>query len=392
MSTIGMYVTSDVDPWAVEGQIGLRDARMAFSALLAPAPHEPIDVRAGVLLSGDSEGFDGSCHTGLRVQAAQSMSLTVEPGNCVIATEDGPYICTLNRTARLHLEPASRYMNRIDLVVARVYDDISETLLPSKGRHFCIEVWTGDPSPTTPVAPEPDGIGWIPLAQVRVQADTTQITAEQITDLRGPGLATRGGLRVLHGRDARADSPAFRQPGAFPGEQRWVTESAFAAQVWQGGGEDRTRHGWHGVHNAATHTASPGPGDWLWLRGGGALREVCSVTIPDPGVPYSIYPTGRVVTRQSPNTAVDVHIKVHDPNTGPAVNWTGYETGNTDADSRHVFGVPPLRNGPFTGEIQVFLTVQVIRTNNPEFGAAYRGDDVGDNLLSVEVWPLSRRL
>ncbi|WP_338601597.1 hypothetical protein [Saccharopolyspora sp. SCSIO 74807] len=257
MSTVSMYVTSDVDPWAVEGQIGLRDARMAFSALLAPEPHKPIDVRPGVMVSGDSEGFDGSCHTGLRVQAAQSMSLTVECGSCVITTEDGPYICTLNTTARLHLEPASRYMNRIDLVVARVYDDLSESLLPSQGRrHFCIEVWSGDPSPTMPAAPEPDGIGWIPLAKVRVPADTTQITAEHITDLRGPGLATRGGVRILHGQDARPESPVFRQPGAHPGEQRWVTGSVFAAQVWHGGGEDRTVHGWHGVHNAATHTAS----------------------------------------------------------------------------------------------------------------------------------------
>ncbi|MFI0468344.1 hypothetical protein ACH347_30040 [Saccharopolyspora sp. 5N102] len=176
-----MYVTSGVHPWAVEDRIGLRDARMAFSALLAPAPHEPVEVRAGVLLSGDSEGFDGSCHTGLRVQAAQSMSLTVERGSCVIATKDGPYVCTLDTTARLRLEPASRYMSRVDLVVARVYDDLSETLCPSKQRrHFCIEVWTGDPSPTTPAMPEPDGIGWIPLANIRVPADTTQLTQEHI--------------------------------------------------------------------------------------------------------------------------------------------------------------------------------------------------------------------
>jgi hypothetical protein len=86
MPTVSMYVTSDVDPWAVEDRIGLRDARMAFSALLSPAPHEPGEVRAGVLLSGDSDSVDGSCHTGLRVQAAQSMSLTVERGSCVIAT------------------------------------------------------------------------------------------------------------------------------------------------------------------------------------------------------------------------------------------------------------------------------------------------------------------
>lgn len=393
MSTIGMYVTSDIDPWAVEARIGLRDARMAFSALLAPAPHEPNEARAGVLLSGDSEGFDGTAPTGLRVQAAQSMSLTVERGSCVITTEDGPYVCTLDTTARLRLDPASRYMNRVDLVVARVYDDLSGTLCSAhERRHFCIEVWTGDPSPTTPPVPAPDGIGWIPLAKIRVSADTTQLTQEHITDLRGPGLATRGGVRVLYGKDARPDSTAFRQAGAYPGERRWVVESGFAAQVWHGGGEDRMTHGWHGTHNAMTYTATPGPGDWLWLRGGGALREVCSVTIPDPGVPYTIYPTGRVVVRQSPNTAVDVHIKVHDPNTGQAVNWDGGETGAADSDTRQVYGVPPLRYGPFVGEIRVFLTAQVIRTDNPEFGVAYRGDDIGDNTLSVEVWPLPRRV
>ncbi|WP_263250711.1 hypothetical protein [Saccharopolyspora rosea] len=373
---------SDVDPWAVEGQIGLRDARLALSALLTPAAGDRLAVTSGVLLGGDSHSIGGHTHTALRVQPAQQMSVTVQPGQAVIDTAHGPYVCTLDATVTLRVAPASRSMNRVDLVVARVHDDLHPDLC-SHHRRFQIEVWTGDPSPTVPLRPEPEGVGWIPLAQVRVNADATEITAEAITDLRGPGLAARGGTTVLYETDAEPGSPAYRAPGAYPGAQRWVNAPGrFPHQVWCGA----DRGGWQAVHNAACHTAHPAPGDWLWVRGGGALREICSVTVPDPGVPYSIYPTGRAVLRQSPRTAVDVHVKIHDPNTGLAVNWVGTETSD-GGDTRQVYSVPPVRYGPLTGDTHVHLTAQVVRSDNPEMGFAFRGSDVGDNLLSVEVWP-----
>ncbi|MFI0465333.1 hypothetical protein ACH347_14750 [Saccharopolyspora sp. 5N102] len=385
LSSLNFAVVSEISPWAVEGEVGLRDARLSFAAVLAPDPGERFAVSSGVLLGGDSHGIGGSTHTGLRVQAAREMAVTVEPGSAVIDTDHGPYVCTLDVAATLRLEPASRSQNRIDLIVARVYDDLHPDLCSPHGhRHFRLEVWTGDPSPTVPLRPEPLGHAWIPLAEVRVQADTTEVRDADITDLRGPGLATRGGVSVLYGADADPESGVYRLPGAYPGAQRWVHgEGRFPHQVWCGGGHG----GWQAVHNALCHTASPAPGDWLWVRGGGALRELCSVTVRDPGVPYSIFPTGRAVLKQSPRTAVDVHTKVDDPNTGPAVNWSGTETPD-GGDTRHVYAVPPVRFGPLTGDTRVYLTAQVIRTDNPEFGFAFRGDDIGENLLSVEVWPL----
>ena len=49
--------------------------------------------------------------------------------------------------------------------------------------------------------------------------------------------------------------------------------------------------------------------------------------------------------------------------------------------------MPPVRYGPLTGETCVYLAAQVVRSDNPEMGFAFRGSDVGDNLLSIEVWP-----
>lgn len=384
MPSLSFSVVSDISPWAVEGEIGLRDARMLFSAVLAPDPGERLAVSSGVLLGGDSHGVGGCTHTALRVQAARGMAVTVASGSAVIDTDHGPYIGTLEQAVTLRLEPASRSQNRIDLVVARVHDDLHPDLCSPHGhRHFQIEVWTGDPSPTVPVRPEPLGRGWIPLAEVRVGADATEIWDSDITDLRGPGLATRGGIPVFYGADTDPESGAYRLPGSYPGAQRWIhSEGRFPHQVWRGGGHG----GWQAVHNAMCHTASPAPGDWLWVRGGGALREICSVTVRDPGVPYTVFPTGRAVLKQSPRTAVDVHIKLDDPNTGRAVNWVGTET--MDGDTRQVYSVPPVRFGPLTGDTRVYLTAQVIRCDNPEFGFAFRGSDVGENLLSVEVWPL----
>lgn len=378
MSTLGTHVVSNIDPWAVEGEIGLRDARMALGALLTPTADSVPAVQSGVLLSGDSHGVGGTTHTALRILAAQDMAVTVAPGSCVIDTDHGPYVCTLDTTATLRLAPASRSMNRIDLVIARVSDDLHPDLCsPCHTRQFAVEIWTGDPSPTIPLPPEPTGTGWIPLAQIRVNADTTQLTDEVISDVRGPGLPARGGIPVHHDPTAAAVHAA----GPYPGARRWIHGCALPDQYWPGG-----RDGWKAVPSGTCHTAAPGAGDWLWLRGGGARREVCSVSISDPGVPYSIYPTGRVSVRQSPRTAVDAQIRLHDAETGPLVNWTGTETGD-GADTRHVYNVAPVRFGPFTGDLTVHLVIAVVRTETPEHGVAYRGDDIADNLLSVEVWP-----
>ncbi|MBB5154948.1 hypothetical protein [Saccharopolyspora phatthalungensis] len=386
MVALGTSVTSAYDPWAVQSRVGLTDARLALDSVLMPRPNlSYIDYRSGIMASGDTAGVGGSSHMAMRVKPATSgLAVTVEMGNAVINTPGlGAYMCALDSVKTLSLAASSSTTNRIDLIIARVYDDLNPAIASASGvRKFAVEVWQGDPSTNTPAEPVPTPTsGWHPLAAVKVNKNATAITTTDITDKRGPGLVARGGMRSLFGPDALPGSSAYSEAGAYPGDQRWVHASGFQHQVYYG-----SPQGWRGVHNCMVYTANPPLGQMLWTLGAGNLKSVCSVTIPDPGTPYMIYPTARLVTQQSPGTAVDVHTKVDDPITGSAVNWVGDDTGNVNADTRHVYSVPPIMYGELTGQHTVYLTAQVIATTTGG-GFGYRGNDVGHNLLSVCVYP-----
>ncbi|PKW15918.1 hypothetical protein [Saccharopolyspora spinosa] len=381
MVALGSSMASAVDPWAVQSRIGLTDARLALDSVLMPRPNlSYIDYRSGVMASGDA----GTSHMAMLVKpAASGLAVTVEMGNCVINTPGmGAYMCALDSVKTLNLAASSATTNRIDLIVARVYDDLNPALASASGvRKFAVEIWTGDPATGIPTRPVPTvNAGWHPLAEVRVNKNATTISASDITDLRGPALVARGGMRSLYGADAEPTSDAYAEPGAYPGDQRWVHTSGFQHQVYYGAGQ-----GWRGVHNAQVFNANPPAGERKWVLGAGRLEAICSVTIPDPGVPYMIFPTGRLAVLQSPGTAVHAHIKLTKPD-GPAVNWVGDDTGNVNADTNHVYSIPPLMFGELTGSTSVYLTAQVIASPNGG-GFGYRGSDTGHNLLSVVVYP-----
>lgn len=390
MVSQGTVVPSTYQPWAVQSRIGLVDARMALDSLLMPTPNlSYVDYRSGVFANGDTGGVGGSSHMALRVQPGTGMSVTVEMGHCVINTPgQGAYMCALDSRKTLTLTGSGISTNRVDLVVARVYDDLNSAIAsPSGTRQFTVEVWQGDPSTGTPVAPLPTPVnGWIPLAQVYVGAGVGSLTSANITDTRGPGLVTRGGMRALYGADAAVGSAAFVEAGAYPGDQRWCHNNGFQHQVFYGSGSDPTTSGWRGVHNCLSYSVTPAPGDQTWIKGVGSVGEICRITIPYPGTPCMIYPTARAYLYLSYNTSVDLTITLDSPS-GPTVNWDRRDSWGRPWDSDHVFNVVPHMWGPITSARDVVLWGAVRECPGTDFGFAWRGNDIGQTYMQVLVYP-----
>lgn len=386
MVALGTSVQSAIDPWAIQSRIGLTDARLAMDTMLMPVPNlSYIDYRSGVMASGDTEGVDGSGHMAMKVKPATTgLAVTVEVGNCVINTPgQGAYMCALDSLTTLDLEPSSATANRIDLVIARVHDDLNPAIASASGvRKFTIEVWTGDGSTGTATQPQPSPAeGWIPLASVAVNKGVDTVTTADIKDLRGPGLVARGGMRGLYGTDTELDSTAFQEPGAYPGDQRWVHSNGFQHQVYYGGGS--SRGGWRGVHNCLLYSAYPPAGDTVWTKGWGATRELARVTIPYPGTPFMVYASARAFVVISPKTSVDFRIRA---SAAGWVNWMR-EPNWDDIDRRHVPNVAPIMFGPFTDTVDIYLDASVRDAKSSSHGFAYRGNDTGQTRLSVLVYP-----
>ncbi|WP_181771292.1 hypothetical protein [Amycolatopsis pittospori] len=391
MVSLGASAVSAVDPWAVQSRIGLTDARLALASMLMPRPNlSVIDYRSGVMASGDTAGVGGSSHMAMRVKPASSgLAVTVEMGNAVINTPSmGAYMCALDAVKSLTLAAASSTTNRVDLVIARVYDDLNPAIASASGqRKFAIEVWQGDPATGTPSVPVPTPTeGWTPLAAVTVAKGATALTAADIRDLRGPGLTARGGLRALYGEDAKPTSPVFKEAGAYPGEQRWVQAPGFQHQAWYGAGSDASNSGWRGVFNCVRYYAAAPPGEQIWTSGFGAAREICRVNISDPGVPYFVYPTGRALLTLSTNSAADLRINVGSLN-GPDVNWTRFHSYGASVDKVFVPNVSPMHYGPLTGAQTLVLSCGMRDSGSQYSGFGFRGNDINQNVLSALVFP-----
>lgn len=378
-------VVSAYPPWAVQQRIGTTAGRLALNSILMPRTDSGltyIDYRSGVMASGDGD----TTHLAMQVKASTGMSVTVAQGNCVINTNgQGAYMCCLDSQKTVTIPASSATTNRYDLIVACIYDDNNTVLNSAAGtRQFTVEVLQGDGASGTPVVPAVQA-GMTPLAQVYVAANTTAITAAMITDLRGPGLVARGGMRALYGADSRPTSAAFAAAGAYPGDQRWVHNNVFQHQVYYG-----SSMGWRGVHNCLVYTANPASGSGVtWYKTVGNHVGLCSVTIPDPGTPYMIYPTGRTKLWLSPGTQADVSITYGSPN-GTYVSWSSMSTlgiGAPGPDSLMTGNIAPIMYGPFTGSLTVWLSAYLIGAPNSTYGW---GIDAGDNLstlLSVNVYP-----
>jgi hypothetical protein len=386
MVSQGAVVQSAYDPWAVQSRVGLADARLALDSVLMPRPNlSYIDYRSGVMASGDIGATGKPTHMAMRVApVANTLNVTVEMGNCVINSPgQGAYMCALDSQKTLTLAPASSTQNRIDLIVARVYDDLNTAIAsPSGVRKFCVEVWQGDYSSGTPTTPTPTPAnGWTPLAAVTINKNATSLTATNIQDLRGPGLVARGGMRALYGDDAKTTSAAFTEPGSYPGEQRWVHAPGFQHQVYYGAAQ-----GWRGAFNCLRYYASAPAGGYTFVSGFGVAREICRVTIPYPGVPFFVYPTARAKITLSAKSAADLRINVGSLN-GNDINWTRFHSFGAGGDTDHVPNIAPFHYGPFTATTDIVLSCGMRISDSQYSGFGYSGNDVGHNAISCLVFP-----
>lgn len=391
MPTYGLSVTpSNIPPWAVNQRIGTAAGRYALNTMLMPRTDSGLtytDYRSGVMASGDG----GSTHFAMQVTPGSSgMKVTVAQGNAVVNTNNqGAYMCCLDAAKTLTLNASSGSTNRYDLIVARVYDDNNSALAGSVGvRQFTVEVVQGDASQSTATVPTAPA-GAIPLASVSVAKNTSSITAAMITDLRGPGLVSRGGMRALYGSDSATSSTEFTRAGAYPGDQRWVHNNGFQHQVYYGNPPDGdpTRGGWRGVFNCMVFNASPpNTNNWIWAGypPAGPL-EWCRVHIPYPGTPFMLYPSARVHARVSSATAVEIMATLNTSN-GTIMSWSGLDIGNSPDDTTQTFNLAPIMWGPFTTAQDVLLCGHAVQSIRPGGGTiAAHGSQ--RTVLSVCVFP-----
>lgn len=390
MVALKASVTSAVDPWAVQSRVGLTDARLALNSMLMPRPNMTyIDYRSGIMASGDTGGVGGSGHMAMKVSPASGMACTVEMGNAVLNTPNqGAYMCALDSKKTLTLSASSSTTNRIDLIVARVYDDLNSALA-SGARKFTVEVWEGDPATGEPTRPTPTpASGWHPLAAIYVGKGVSTITTANVTDLRGPGLVARGGMRALYGADTARTSAAFNEPGAYPGDQRWVHTAGFQHQVYYGSNGNALQSGWRGVHNSLYYEKSAPAGGAIYNTG--SHGEIMRVTVPAIGVPFRLKPTATITLDMGYYVDAEVRLSV-DSKTGGLINWSMGSSKGFIGEGTHgdrIVNVPAYPWGIYdgSGSVDVVLSVS-IRDAIPGRGYGVTWTSSGLNKMCVEVNP-----
>jgi len=316
------------------------------------------------------------------------MQVLVNSGNCAIdSSGNGPYLAHLPSSTALALAASSATLNRYDLIIARIYDDQNPAIGSGAGiRTFSVEVWTGDGASGVPTVPTPSiSSGYIPLAAVYVAKTVTSITQGNITDLRGPAISARGGIRTLYGVDATPGSTGFTAAGSFPGERRFAYGNyTFQDQVYFGANTDPTKSGWHGVANSLFYTASPVTD--MTSGGIGSNNEICHVTVADPGVPYYIRAVGRARIYTGAGTSIEHRIHLDSLPSGPLVNWVNVNLINgSGSDVPLASSIPSLPVGPFTGAKTVYMSASVVTSTGS--GWYTLATDGVLNILSVEITP-----
>ncbi|QUH01445.1 hypothetical protein HUO13_12050 [Saccharopolyspora erythraea] len=393
MPTLKQTAVSPVDPWAVQEKISTSDARYALASTLMPASDSSfIEYVSGVMASGDG----GDTHMAAKVQPAGGMNVTVEPANIVINTENsGPYMGVVYEQETLTLAPASSSANRMDVVIARIHDDLNPALgSPAGERKLTIELWTGDDVTGVPATPTlPVSAGWHPLAYITVNSGTTTITEAMIRDARGPGLVTRGGIRPFYGADASTAGAHFSAPGAYPGEQRWMHTNGFQHQIFYGDNGDPARSGWRGVNNMLVYNANSQRDPNSWVRGWQTLATITSITIPYPGTPFMVEPTGRVAAEISIDCAIEFGIAVGSAG-GKRINWSRVSTSrdglshDPNLDTSWSVTIPGVVYGPFYDTTTIVLYSYNWAVNGSALrGWSHGGVPANHTLLQVKVTP-----
>jgi hypothetical protein len=155
---------------------------------------------AGILLGTD-----------LAVTAGAGMSVDVAAGRCVVSGTDqagqGKYLCTATGTNNLAVGVApGAGTSRIDLVVARVYDDA----VTGGGTHLWTPEIVAGTAAAAPVAPATPPSS-IVLAQLTIPSGLAAIAPGNIADRRTPAVGMGGPKPHLEARRLNVTSNANAQ-------------------------------------------------------------------------------------------------------------------------------------------------------------------------------------
>lgn len=389
MAAIGATTQSAFDPAFLHQRMDERDARYALAGLIQPAPGGVMSYRSGVFAGGAVSGttLGDANHGGLRVTVGATGSspfVQVNIGNCLIDTPgNGPYLCSLDSVKGMNLATPHATQKRIDLVVARVYDDRNAAIMTAGERKFVIQIVTGDNTSGTPVAPYSvlPANGWIPLYEVLVNANGSSLV---LTDKRGPGLTTRGGRRILYGEDAKITSAAFLEAGAYSGDQRYVVGHPFPNQTYFVSSDAGTA-GWRGDSGKLVYTVPAPLGGQAWTTGQGSVRSIVTQAIPAFGIPVVVTASGRLnCDAVSGDTQVEARTRHQG---GSLISFAEANNFGSSVDHPAVIDVSGKVVGPFTSaqtfELDAFIRVA------PHGGAgfAFTGNTVGQHLLQLVVEP-----
>lgn len=164
------------------------------------------------------------------------MSVKIAPGYCQIPFNDYAYQCWLDQEGLLNLETSDQSLGRYSYIVAyidrsKVYE-VSQTNNPGL---MCITEVKGTAS-ANPVAPSKTQIQsavgqdnpYIILAQVSVPANTSIVTASNVTDMRTK-MSLKGGIQLPGSASAA---------GIYPIQSTSSTTSQFPIKIAIIGAED----------------------------------------------------------------------------------------------------------------------------------------------------------
>lgn len=391
MASIGATVQSTLDPFAVQLKMGEADLRYALAGVVTPQPGSVMSYKSGVFVDGAISGttLGDAEHGGLRVTpgaTGANPTVLVNKGNCLIDTPgQGPYLAGLDSQKTVQLASPSSTQRRLDLIVARVYDDRNTAIASAAGdRRFVVQAVTGDNTSGTPVLPTSTlpVNGWIPLASVLVEANGTTLT---ITNLRGPGLVARGGRRILYGADAKITSAAFLEAGAYAGDQRYVVGHPFPNQTYYVS-SDAGVAGWRGdsgklVYTQNVPTASPAN---LRIQGNSSAQaDLVSITIPAFGIPVVLTPAARINPVQDKELNWELRTLVN----GSVVNFAGTDSFAWGGSVSKAQSVAGLTVGPFTAAATAKADVFFRFSPSMTTGLTIPTADTGQHLLQVIVEP-----
>lgn len=202
-----------------------------------------------------------------------AMNVLVYQGSAVLPRAgQGPYVAYSDSTPTITVAASNPTNARIDVVYMQVLD----AAVGDGSTQAKIDIVTGTPSGTPAVPSIPTNA--IPLAQIAVAANATQIISANITDVR-KSAGVRGAVRQLLPGDQLSDA------GYVVGElrSRWsAAYSTYLIDYWGNDGQ------WHGTQSLMPSYAWQNGTSNITIAQTPSKTGIIAATIPDPGWPYQV--------------------------------------------------------------------------------------------------------